>query len=58
MLDEELKNVNHFRYLRTVVKENGSMNGEIKHRASAEWEIRRSGALRDRKMPVELKETI
>ena len=59
MFDEELKNVNHFRYLRTVVKENGSMNGEIKHRrVSAEWEISRSGALCDRKIPVELKETI
>ena len=42
-------------YLRTVVKENGSINEEITHRASAKWEIRRSimeRSLCDRKMPV------
>ncbi|MEL7196585.1 MAG: reverse transcriptase family protein, partial [Bacteroidota bacterium] len=54
---EELKRVNKFKYLGSIVEVDGNMEHEVKHRIQAGWNNWRaaSGVLCDRKVPLKLK---
>nr|XP_027232264.1 uncharacterized protein LOC113823773 [Penaeus vannamei] len=56
-MDEELKRVEMFKYLGSIVDASGNRDEEVKHRVQAGWNNWRSasGVLWDKKVPLRLK---
>ena len=52
---EELKNVDHFKYLGSVIDKDGTIDKDVDLRVQAAWSSWRNGVLYDRKIPLRRK---